>query len=237
MIIGVDPSTDLAIIRVEKSGMAYAELGDSDRLRVGQYVIAMGNPLGFDSTVSTGVVSALGRVLRGQNGRLIENIVQHTAPLNPGNSGGPLVNTEGKVIGINTAIIAMAQGIGFALPSNTALWVVPQLLAHGKVKRSYLGIAGQTRPLGRRLVRFHELESESAVGVMTVEQGGPAGAAGIKNGDIIVGIGDKNVASIDDLHRFLSDWPVGKTVSVTIVRRKEKIELEAVPAEFAGDAS
>jgi S1-C subfamily serine protease len=157
-LVGKDPATDLAVVRAEASALPYASLGDSAALRVGQLVIAMGNPLGFQSTVTTGVVSALGRALRSREGRLIENIVQHTAPLNPGNSGGPLLDSRGHVVGVNTAIIMLAQGIGFAIPTNTARWVVSQLISHGRVKRGFLGIAGRGRPLNRRLVRFYGLD-------------------------------------------------------------------------------
>ncbi len=234
-VMGDDPATDLAAIRVDASGLAYGALGDSGALRVGQVVIAIGNPLGFDSTVSTGVVSSLGRALRSREDRLIENIIQHTAPLNPGNSGGPLVNSLGQVVGINTAIIAMAQGIGFAIPSNTATWVLSQLLSHGRVRRGYLGIAGSLRPLDRRIVRFHGLEQDRAVEVVEVIPKGPADLAGILTGDIIVGIGEDIVDSVDDLHRFLTEWPVGEAVLVTVVRGREKKEVAVVPAEMGLD--
>jgi S1-C subfamily serine protease len=204
---------------------------------VGQLVIAMGNPFGFQSTVSTGVVSALGRALRSQEGRLIENIIQHTAPLNPGNSGGPLVDSRGRVVGLNTAIIAMAQGIGFAIPASTVKWVVSQLLQHGRVRRGYLGLAGRQRPLDRRLVRFHRLKTESAVEAISVDPRGPAGQAGLRQGDLIVGIQGQEVASVDDLHRFLADWPVGQPVTLTVVRGRERLELRVVPAEAGTPAA
>jgi S1-C subfamily serine protease len=162
-VIGKDPATDLAVIRADASYLPCSTLGSSDRLRVGQLVIAMGNPFGFQSTVSTGVVSALGRALRSTQGRLIENIIQHTAPLNPGNSGGPLVDSAARVVGINTAIIVMAQGIGFSIPGNTARWVVSQILTHGRVRRGFLGIAGRQRPLDRRIVRFHRLKKNGSI--------------------------------------------------------------------------
>ncbi|MDJ0816026.1 MAG: trypsin-like peptidase domain-containing protein [Desulfobacterales bacterium] len=230
-LVGKDPASDLAVIRAEASYLAAAALGDSNRLRVGQLVIAMGNPFGFQSTVSTGVVSACGRALRSRQGRLIENIIQHAAPLNPGNSGGPLVDTAGTVVGINTAIIAMAQGIGFAIPSNTAKWVVSQLLTHGRVRRGFLGIAGHQRPLHRRLIRYHELESESAVEVVAVEPQGPAARAGLRTGDLITAVNDRAVASIDDLHRFLSEWPIGRPVELSILRGKFRKKLNVVPTE------
>lgn len=231
ILIGDDPPTDLAVIQVDASGLPYAVIGDSDSLKVGQVVIAIGNPLGFDSTVSTGVVSALGRALRSQDGRLIENIIQHTAPLNPGNSGGPLVNSCGQVVGINTAIIAMAQEIGFSIPSNTANRVVSQLLLHGKVKRGYLGIVAGTRRLDRRLVRFLNLSEEMAIEVVSVAPDGPGSQAGIEPGDLLVAIDDRRLSSVDDLHRFLTEWPVGNPVKLTIVRGKEKMQVEVKPVE------
>jgi S1-C subfamily serine protease len=230
-LVGEDPATDLAVIRVAASGLPYATLGDSDALRVGQLVIAIGNPLGFQSTVSTGVISALGRALRSQTGRLIENIIQTDVPLNPGNSGGPLVDSRGRVIGINTAIIIMAQGISFAIPINTAKWVLPQLLQHGRVRRGYLGIAGQGRPLDRRLARFHSLANEYAVEVVSVEPGAPAGQAGLRPGDLIVAINERMVTSVDDLHRFLAEWPIGQPATLTVVRGREKLALPVVPTE------
>ncbi len=231
VLVGTDPATDLAVIRVETSSLPCATLGKSSILKVGQLVIAMGNPFGFQSTVSTGVVSAMGRTLRSREGRLIENIIQHTAPLNPGNSGGPLVDSAGHVIGINTAIIAMAQGIGFSIPSNTAKWVVSQLLTYGRVKRSFLGIAARERPLGRRIVRFHHLEKEAVVEVLSVDQNGPAGLAGIREGDLIAGVNGESVSSVDDLHQFFSKWPIGKAVPLTILRGQKKRKLPVIPKE------
>jgi S1-C subfamily serine protease len=230
-LIGEDPATDLAVIRAEASGLPYALLGDSAALRVGQLVIAMGNPLGFQSTVSTGVVSALGRALRSREGRLIESIIQHTAPLNPGNSGGPLLDSRGEVVGINTAIIMMAQGIGFAIPANTARWVVSQLLTHGRVRRGYLGISGRQRPLGRRLVLFHNLPNEQAVEVMSVEADSPARQAGLRERDLIVGFNEHPVASIDDLHRLLADWPIQRPATLTVIRGPERLAVPVSPAE------
>ena len=230
-VIGKDPATDLAVIRADASYLPCSTLGSSDRLRVGQLVIAMGNPFGFQSTVSTGVVSALGRALRSTKGRLIENIIQHTAPLNPGNSGGPLVDSTGKVVGINTAIIVMAQGIGFSIPGNTARWVVSQLLMHGRVRRGFLGIAGRQRPLARRIVRYHNLNKTRAVEVLTVESGSPAEHAKMKVGDLIVAINGVEVESVDDLHRFLSEWPIGQPVEIDVVRGRIRKGLIAVPDE------
>ncbi len=234
-IVGEDQATDIAAIRVSASGLPFSILGNSDDLMVGQMVIAIGNPMGFDSTVSSGVVSALGRALRSREGRLIENIIQHTAPLNPGNSGGPLVSTRGMVIGINTAIIAMAQGIGFAIPSNTASWVFSQLMSHGRVRRGYLGISGRQYPLPRIVITRLNLKIAAAVEVMYVQPNGPAERAGIHPGDLIIEIEGKNrtspVASIDDLHRFLTDWPVNAPAIVTLIRKGEQHKITVLPVE------
>lgn len=229
-LVGADPATDLAVVRVSASGLAHATLGDGRPLRVGQVVIAFGNPLGFDATVSTGILSSLTRSMRGRDGRLIENVIQHTAPLNPGNSGGPLVDTRGLVVGINTAIIAMAQGIGFAVPAATALWVVPELLAHGRVRRGYLGIAGRDKPLSRLLVRYHALEFDRAMEIMGVEDDSPAAAAGLWRGDLVVGVDGVSVDGVDALHRHLTRWEAGREAKLTIVRGKQKLEIGVVPA-------
>jgi S1-C subfamily serine protease len=206
-------------------------LGESSGLRVGQLVIAAGNPYGFQSTVSTGVVSALGRSLRSRQGRLIENIIQHTAPLNPGNSGGPLLDSRGRVVGINTAIIAMAQGIGFAVPADTARSVVSQLLNKGKVTRSYLGIVGLRRPLDRRFVRFYRLSKDHAVEIISLDGSGPAGKAGLCRGDIVVAMNDKPVSSVDEIFRVLAEWPVGKSLEVSFLRGKDLKRAEVTPME------
>jgi S1-C subfamily serine protease len=230
-LVGKDPATDLAVVRAEASALPYASLGDSAALRVGQLVIAMGNPLGFQSSVTTGVVSALGRALRSRDGRLIENIVQHTAPLNPGNSGGPLLDSRGQVVGVNTAIIMMAQGIGFAVPTNTARWVVSQLISHGRVKRGFLGIGGRECPLNRRMVRHHGLGEERAVEVVSVDRNGPAAKAGLRKGDLIVAANDQGVTCVDDLHRFLAEWPINGPVALTLIRRQDRLTVEVTPAE------
>jgi S1-C subfamily serine protease len=230
-IVGEDPPTDLAALKVLASGLSYLEIGDSNALKVGQLVIAVGNPLGLESTVSTGVVSSLGRAIRSISGRLIENIIQHTAPLNPGNSGGPLLNTRGQVVGINTAIIAAAQGIGFALPSSTASWVLSKLMTQGRVIRSFLGIAGVSRPLSRRTVRALNLSTERAVVLLEVVRGGPADQAGLQTGDLLIRIGERDVATTDDIYGFLTEWPAGKSVSVTILRLGRQLEIEVRPAE------
>jgi S1-C subfamily serine protease len=231
--VGTDPATDLAVLRANGSGLPYATLGNSAALKAGQLVIAIGNPFGFQSTVSTGVVSALGRTLRSQQGRLIENIIQHTAPLNPGNSGGPLVDSRGRVVGVNTAIIVMAQGIGFAIPADTARWVASQLLTHGRVRRGFLGLAAQQRQLDRRLIRFHHLASDYAVEVTSVDRQGPAGRVGLKEGDLIILVNGQISASVDDIHRILAEWPIGKPLPVVIIRGSERIELSVEPAEVA----
>ncbi|MGE0268944.1 MAG: S1C family serine protease [Candidatus Omnitrophota bacterium] len=229
--VGDDPATDLAVIRVNASNLPFARIGDSDTLRVGQLAIAIGNPLGFQSTVSTGVVSATGRHLRSQQGRLIENIVQHTAPLNPGNSGGPLVDSQGKVIGINVAVIYMAQGLSFAIPANTAKWVVSQILQHGRVKRGYLGIAGRQSPLDQRTVRFYNLSNRSAVHIEHIEDNSPADRAGLRIYDLIVAANDQVINHVDDLHHFLAQWPLGKPFELGIVRGPDHLRVNIVPTE------
>ncbi len=230
-LVGTDPSTDLAVIRADGANLPYAMLGNSASLHVGQLVIAIGNPFGFQSTVSTGVVSALGRSLRSQQGRLIESIVQHTAPLNPGNSGGPLVDSRGRIVGVNTAIIMMAQGIGFAIPSDTAKWVVSQLLLHGHVRRGYLGIAARQHPVSRRLLRFHGLKGDFAVEVVSIAADSPAERGGVQTSDLIVAIGGQPVSSVDDIHRFLSEGLIGQSVGLTLVRGKERLEVKVTPTE------
>lgn len=231
--VGADPPNDLAVVRADGSGLPYASLGDSAALKVGQLVIAIGNPFGFQSSVSTGVVSATGRGMRSIDRRLIENVIQHTAPLNPGNSGGPLVDSRGRVVGINTAIIAVAQGLGFAVPSNTARHVVSQILAHGKVRRGYLGIGGRQRPLSRRMVRFFGLPREAGVEVVSLDPKGPAGISGIRTGDIVVGMNGHAVESVDDLHRLLSEVGIGEPARIDVLRGTERTAVEVVIAEEA----
>ncbi|MDD5420245.1 MAG: trypsin-like peptidase domain-containing protein [Methanomicrobiaceae archaeon] len=230
-VVGSDPATDLALLKTDAGNLPHAVLGDSSSLAVGQLAIAIGNPFGFSSTVSTGVLSALGRALRSRDGRLIENIIQHTAPLNPGNSGGPLVDSRGRVIGINTAIIVMAQGIGFSIPADTAAWVLPQLMAHGRVRRGYLGITGQARPIDRSMALFHRLSAESAVEVVSVDRSSPAGRAGVRVGDLIVGINGTDVKHVDDIHRFLAAWPIAETLELTIIRGRQRVVLKVMPTE------
>jgi len=230
-LIGKDPATDLALLRVLGSGLPYAYLGDSDKLKVGQLVIAIGNPLGFQSTVTSGVVSALGRSLRSRSGRLIENVIQTDASLNPGNSGGPLVDSRGLIVGINTAIIQYAQGICFAIPVNTLRWVVTLLLREGKVVRGYLGIAGQTVPLPVKVVRYFNLDHESAVLVMTTAPHSPASQAGLLQGDILISLNGQPLSGVDDIHRLLTREAIGKTIPVVILRNwTNRIERMVTPA-------
>jgi len=230
-VVGTDPHTDLAVLRIPTSGLPTAEIGDSERLRVGQLVIAIGNPLGFQFTVTTGVVSALGRALRSQTGRLIENVIQTDAALNPGSSGGPLVDSRARVVGINTAIIAPAQGICFAIPSNTAKWVAGQLITEGKVHRAYLGIVGQTVRLPRHLVVGHRIAQETGVAVVAIAPGSPAAASDLWEGDIIVALGQEPVTTIDVLQKILARTPIGTREILTVLRGDKRLELSVRLAE------
>jgi len=232
--IGDDPATDLAVIRIDAGNLPAAPLGDSQRLRVGQLAIAIGNPYGFQYTVTAGVVSALGRSLRSYSGRLIEDVIQTDASLNPGNSGGPLVTSDGQVVGVNTATIMGAQGLCFAIGINTAKFVAGRLLQEGRIRRSYIGVEAQTVPLHRRLVRFYDLPRESGVVVMSVESNSPARKAGLREGDVIVALDGKAVAGVDDLHRLLTDARVGVSSALTVLRHTEKLELRVVPEEARG---
>ena len=224
-IVGHDPDTDLAVIRITADDLKAALLGDSMRLRPGQLVVAIGNPYGFQHTVTAGVVSALGRSLRSRSGRLIEQVIQTDAALNPGNSGGPLVASNGAVVGVNTAIIAGGQGLSFAVPISTAMLVVPALLRDGRVRRGYLGIAGQTVPLLRRVTRYHQLTQDHAVLVTSVEPNAPAARAGVKDGDLIVSLDDSIIGSLDDLHRALTDERIGSRARVGILRGTERLAV------------
>ncbi|HEX5103602.1 MAG TPA: trypsin-like peptidase domain-containing protein [Pirellulaceae bacterium] len=228
-LVGDDPATDLALLQVAARDLPHAELGDSDGLQVGQLVIAMGNPFGFRSTVSTGVASALGRAMRSEHGRLIENIVQHTAPLNPGNSGGPLVDSRGRVVGINTAIIALAQGLGFAVPATTAQWVVGELMSHHRVRRLSLGVTVTIAAIPRRLVRELDLLGDQAIEVVEVLSPGPAAAAGVLAGDWIVTAGGRITSGADDLHRVLATLKAEREIPLQIVRGEGLIELAVTP--------
>jgi S1-C subfamily serine protease len=231
-VVGTDPATDLAIVRAGTSGLPVAELGDSDSLRVGQLVIAIGNPFGFQSTVSTGVISALGRAMRSQTGRLIESIIQTDVPLNPGNSGGPLVDSRGRVIGINTAIIRPAQGISLAIPVKTANWVISEILTHGKVRRAYLGLGAQARPIRPAAQRRFDLPSPSVLEIASLEKNGPADKAGVREGDFLLGLDGKSVGNVDDVHRLLADVPAGSHIKLSILRDNERLELEVVTGEI-----
>ena len=230
-LCGSDPATDTAVIRIDGSGLPHAELGESARLKVGQLCVAIGNPLGFSSTVSTGVISALGRNMRAQDGRLMENIIQSDVALNPGNSGGPLVDSRARVVGVNTAVIFGAQGISFAVPIDTAKWVIGQIMTAGRVRRSWLGIVAQNRRIDPRIRRHLDLLQESGVEVMSVEPGGPATAAGLRDGDILLALDGRPVHSVDDVHRTLTQWPVGKPIPLTALRRIERLDVVALPSE------
>jgi S1-C subfamily serine protease len=231
-LVGDDPATDLAVVRFSAKDLVPARLGDSQRLRVGELAIAIGNPYGFHCTVTAGVVSALGRSIRSQSGRLIENVIQTDASLNPGNSGGPLLNSRGEVIGINTAVILPAQGICFAIPINTAKFIAGRLIKDGRVSRSYIGIAGQDVPLHRRVARFHGLTQPTAILVNSVQPGSPAERAGLRGGDLIVAYEGAPIGGVDDLHRILTEEKVGRRASMTIVRDSErKLELAVTPQE------
>jgi len=230
-LIGDDPETDLAIIRVTTSALPSAPLGDSASLRVGQVVIAIGNPLGFQSTVTAGVVSALGRSFRSVNGRLIDNVIQTDAALNPGNSGGPLLDSRGHVVGVNTAVILPAQGICFAVAVNTVKLVAGQLIAHGRVRRGRIGVGGQNVALPRLAARAHRLERPSGVLITTIEDGSPAARAGLQPGDIIVGFGGEAVRGIDDLHRLLTADRIGTGTTIIALRRADRLELPITTVE------
>jgi S1-C subfamily serine protease len=231
-VIGTDPWTDLAVVQAEAQGLPFAELGDSGKLRVGQLVVAIGSPFGFESTVTAGVVSALGRTLRTLTGHLVDNVIQTDAALNPGNSGGPLVDSRGQVIGINTAIIAPAQGICFAIPANMARDIVPHLLKHGKVLRGYLGLHARTVPLPVSTRRQFNLTQDSAVQVVAIEESAPADQAGILEDDLIVSLGEKPVTSIDDLHRLLTELAIEVPTSVVVLRDGRRLERLVLPQEY-----
>ena len=232
-LIGEDPDTDLAVIRVNADGLVPAVLGDSKSIRVGQLVVAIGNPYGFQCTVTAGVVSALDRSLRSHSGRLIDDVVQTDAALNPGNSGGPLVTSRGEVIGVNTAVILPAQGLCFAIAINTAKHVAGLLIRNGKIRRGHIGVAGQNVTLQRRLVHQHSLAVTSGILVISLEPNGPAHRAGLREGDVIVAYGSHPVASIDELHRLLTEEQVGTKIELTLLRSGEKLTLEVVPEESA----
>jgi S1-C subfamily serine protease len=235
-LVGEDPDTDLAVLRVSASELVHLKLGDSGAVRPGQIAIAIGSPMGFQQTVTAGIVSGLGRSLRGASGRLIDNVIQTDAALNPGNSGGPLVNARAEVIGVNTAIIRPAQGICFAIASNTARWVTGLLIKDGRIRRSYIGVAGQNVPLLRKVIRFHRLAQETGVLVAGVEPGSPALLAGLVEGDILLALDGVATPAIDSLHRLLTGDRIGERAIVTFLRGVELRRHAIIPLETPGRA-
>jgi S1-C subfamily serine protease len=232
-LIGEDPESDLAVIRINAAQqLPHVHLADSKAVRVGQIAVAIGSPFGFQQTVTAGVVSALGRSMRSQAGRLIDNVIQTDAALNPGNSGGPLVNSNGEVIGVNTAVILPAQGICFAIASNTAEFVAAWLIKDGRIRRSWIGVMGQNAPIHRRVVRFHHLGAEYGVLVTGTEPGSPAARAGLREGDVIVAFAGETVSSIDELHRHLVAGVIGIPTVFTVIRHTEKLEVVLTPEEL-----
>jgi S1-C subfamily serine protease len=231
-LVGDDPDTDLAVIRIDAAQLSHVRLADSETLRVGQIAIAIGNPLGFQASVTAGVISALGRSMHAQSGRLIDNIIQTDAALNPGNSGGPLANSAGEVIGVNTAVIRPAQGICFAIASNTAKFIAGWLIKEGRFRRGYIGVAGQTSPLHRRVARFYHLANESGAMVVSVEKGSPAEQSRIRPDDVIVAFNDEPIASVHDLHKKLVGDRIGTPCKLTVLRGTEQLTIYVTPAEM-----
>ena len=231
-VVGNDPWTDLAVVRVDGSALPYATLGDSARLKVGQLAVAIGSPLGFESTVTAGVISALGRTLRSVSGHLVDNVIQTDAALNPGNSGGPLVDSRGRVVGINTAVIQPAQGICFAVPVNTAKTILPQLLKHGRVVRGYLGLHARQVPIAPDLRRRYELPETTGVEILMLEEDAPAQNAGLWIEDIIVAFAGRPVGSVDDLHRLLTQHPVGTPAPAVVLRDGRRVERTVIPGPY-----
>jgi S1-C subfamily serine protease len=231
-VVGADPWTDIAVVQAEAAGLPFARLGDSSKLRVGQLVVAIGSPLGFESTVTAGVVSALSRTLRSITGHLVDNVIQTDAALNPGNSGGPLVDSRGAVIGINTAVIRPAQGICFAIPINMARDILPQLMKHGRVVRGYLGLHARNVPLPPAAARRFGLAQTGGVEVLAVEPGGPAEQAGLLEEDILVSLAEKPMATVDDLHKLLTQLPVDVPASIVLLRGDRKLERMILPTQF-----
>ena len=234
-LVGDDPATDLALLRLDARDLPLAELGDSQKLQAGQLVIAMGNPLGFHSTVSTGVVQRRGAGDAGRRGTADRDVVQHTAPLNPGNSGGPLLDSHGRVVGVNMAIVALAQGLGFAIPSATAQWVVAELIGHGRVRRLALGIVATAAAPPRRLVRDHDLLSDQAVAIVEVVPGGPAESAGLRAGDLLVAVNGRVITGVDDLHRMLAGFPVSRQLLLSVLHenRMTEVPIQPRPNQYA----
>jgi S1-C subfamily serine protease len=230
-LIGNDPDTDLAVIRIDSTGITPASLGDSSKIKIGQLVVAIGNPYGFQASVTAGVVSALGRSLRANTGRLIDNVIQTDAALNPGNSGGPLVNSKGEVIGVNTAAILPAQNICFATAINTAKFIAAKLIKDGKIKRSYIGIAGQDAPIHRRIVYHYSLPSDKSIMVISIEKNSPAEKALVQTGDRIISFNSTPVTGIDDLHKMLTETQVGVKTDIKVLRGTEILDLQIIPQE------
>jgi S1-C subfamily serine protease len=230
-LVGADPDTDTAVLRLSGGGLPHAELGSSAALRVGQLVAAIGNPLGFQCTVTAGIVSALGRTLRTRSGRMVESVIQTDAPLNPGNSGGPLVSGAGRVVGINTATIAPAQGICFAIGIDTAVWVATRLMRDGRVRRSRLGISGQTAPIDTRVRRFHHLVQSTGMLVLDIAMQGPAAAAGVQRGDVLLAFDGVTISGVDDMHRMLTAERAARSIPLMLLRRTELVALQVTPAE------
>jgi S1-C subfamily serine protease len=228
-LVGEDPDTDLALVRIDAPGLQAVKLGDSRKIRVGQLVVAIGNPYGFHYTVTAGVVSALGRSLRSQSGRLIEDVIQTDAALNPGNSGGPLVNASGEVIGVNTATILPAQGLCFAISVGTAQFIASKLIREGVVRRSYIGVQAQTAGLNRAIAHHYDLTITSGALVLSVEAGGPAAKAGLQEGDVIVAFEGQPVEGVDVLHRLLDERRIGQTTNLVVLRGSKRVELRIVP--------
>jgi S1-C subfamily serine protease len=235
VLVGRDADSDLAVLRIDGSALPWARLGDSRRVRVGQVAVAIGNPYGFDHTVTSGVVSALGRSLRSRSGRLMDDVIQTDAALNPGNSGGPLVTTSGDVIGINTAMIPAAHGICFAIASNTVRFVASRLIRDGRIRRSFIGVAGQQTPIPRALARAYQIAAASGVLASTIEPGSPASAAGMKEGDVILAFAGVPVSGVDDLHRLLTEDRIGQVTDITVLRRGRREVLAISPAESQRD--
>ncbi|MBU1672265.1 MAG: trypsin-like peptidase domain-containing protein [Actinobacteria bacterium] len=236
-VVGDDPDSDLAVVRISAPGLVPATLGDSRTLKVGQLVVAVGNPYGFQCSVTAGVVSALGRSLRSSTGRLIDNVIQTDAALNPGNSGGPLVDSSGRVIGINTAIILPAQGICFAIAVNTARFVATRLMKDGRIRRGYLGLAGQSAPVHRRVMRYFDLPRETGFLVTSVETDGPGRKAGFLPGDVIIAFDGCPVGGIDELHQLLTEERIGRCVVVQVIRRTKKLDFDVTPEDKGAPAS
>ena len=230
-VVGRDVDTDLAVLRIDAADLAWARLGDSTRVRVGQVAIAIGNPFGFHHSVTSGVISAVGRSLRAQSGRLMDDVIQTDASLNPGNSGGPLVTTAGDVVGINTAMILPAHGICFAIASNTARFVASRLMRDGRIRRSYIGVAGQQVPLPRAVAREHGVAATAGVAIASIEADSPAASAGLRAGDIVIAFDTQVVRGIDDLHRLLTEDAIGRRASITVLRGGARKQVTVIPSE------